>query len=305
MKFEFNFRMVTWIAPMSLLCVAGPTLATVVTDSRVEFVTSSLATTGSITRTSNGVLSSAYAEGTPWYGYTYGYTCAGACTATATATAGNGAYTTTVGYSYAQGFAESTESSGLTLNAKASNDGGLGNPHLGRGPGFSEAWAMVFYEFKADAAGSVGFSVDSDLWLGLSTSEVGETARGWAFAGLQILSALPTIDPTKILDTPNAKFQETFLNGNYVFDTRYYDETLEREVSDGAEYGNPLSPMRRRLTTTADVAAGDTFYLVLSGYAGQNASIRDTNAVPEPQVLWLLSGGLALMGVVGGRRRQV
>lgn len=298
MKFELIVQKAAQIASMSFLCVTGPALATVMTDSRVEFVTSSLTTAGAVSRTSGSpiILSSAYAEGTPWYGYTCSFSGPGynMCTATAT-----------VGHSYAQGLASATsDAQGLTLNAKASNDGGPGNQHLGRGPGFSEAWAMAFYEFKADATGSVAFSVDSDLWLGLSTSELGETARGWAFAGLQILSALPTVDPAKILDTPNAKFHETFLNGNYVFATDYYDEKLMGEAKNGDKYGNPLSPMSRHLTTTANVAAGDTFYLALSSYAGQAASTHDTNAVPEPNVLWLFSGGVALMGVAGARRRQ-
>ena len=169
------------------------------------------------------------------------------------------------------------------------------------GSGFSEAWVINIYGFTAKTTGQVDFSINYDLGLNLTTDFAGESAKGWAFAGMQILSDFPIIDADDVQHHPDFPL-ESFINGNDIFSIDNYNDKLSSEVSDGNNYN--FSQPGQMLTTTANVIAGETFFMVLAGYTGAGKLPPTTTAVvSEPGMLLLMSMGLTL--ICGVRRRTL
>ncbi len=127
----------------------------------------------------------------------------------------------------------------------------------------ANADAYRWGNFTANSAGTVQFSADYALWQELSTDEVGESAYGYAQAGL--------------------------LLQNY---TTYYDwsqdiRSLENSVSDG---GSITDWDAGTLTVTVWFNAGDSGYFQAGVY--NDAGVQ----IPEPATICLLGlGALSLI----------
>ncbi len=166
------------------------------------------------------------------------------------------------------------------------------------GPGSSEAWVFNVYGFTADVTGQVSFAINYDLELMLTTDVVGESAMGWAFAGMQIMSTFPSIATGAVQQHPDHLF-EYFVNGNDIFSVDGYNNKTFNKVSDGDDYG--VVQLGERLMTTKEVVAGEDYFVVLAGYAGAGRLPPTASEVPEPGVLLLMSMGLMLLGGFGRR----
>lgn len=184
--------------------------------------------------------------------------------------------------------------------AGAIADGDINTPGLAEeGPGFAESWVFGIYGFTANSTGQVDFSIDYGLTLDLTTSGLGESARGWAYAGVHTYSTFPEIDAADIQIHPDFP-QDIYINGNDIFSLDNYSDKLIQEVSDGAIF--QTSQLGKQLTTTTDVIAGQTYFITFAGHAGA-AGFPAVNNVPEPSVFFLISAGLGLIGVISRRRR--
>ncbi len=292
-------KMVSWVAGLFSFIVytsvfVGEAAASVIGSSKVSFDLAGFSSTGTMSPYvynqpipyvdhfaglpySGPVwMVSSYAEsGGSWYGYYSG--------------------TAATGFPRASNSGIDGAVAGATIDPSVS---AIAKADVNGPAGSSEAWVFNVYGFTADVTGLVSFAINYDLELMLTTDVVGESAMGWAFAGMQIMSTFPSIAAGAVQQHPNHLF-EYFVNGNDIFSVDGYNNKTFNKVSDGNDY--EVVQLRERLMTTKEVVAGEDYYVVLAGYAGAGRLPPTVPEVPEPGVLFLMSMGLMLLGGFGRR----
>lgn len=189
---------------------------------------------------------------------------------------------------------------------------------------FAEAWMFYIYGFTANSSGQVDFSANFSRSLELAT-DGSAPARAWAFAGMSILSAFPGISPESIQQNNplwiySSPEEEYFVNGNDIVSPNALSlqdlsfpygslgwGMLPYAVNDPLDpcYSGGCSVQESwdgSVSATANVSAGETYYMLLAGYVGAgrdpftSSRTAASVAVPEPETLLLMLAGLVVLG---------